>query len=135
MKQSNRTNIDMPTTIHDARIGLNYTLHGDYYFPDLQLSATDKTSFGHFGRMRLNYLQEHRPGLYTRLILSCKLYGHLAEFDQTSQQRMEQIIFWMAQAEGVDERLKATDQMSWVGRMNNIRQRAEEIILAELIYG
>ena len=135
MKQNNKTNIDLSTNIYDARNGLNYTLHGDFYFPDLQLSSTDKTPLGHYGRMRLNYLREYRPGLYTRLILSGKLYEHLAEIDQTSRQRMECIILQMFQAEGVDEKLKAKDQMTWVGRMNNIRQRAEEIILAELIYG
>ena len=85
--------------------------------------------------MRLNYLREHRPSLYTRLILSGKLYEHLSEIDQTSRRRMEQIISQMAQAEGIDEKLKAKNQIAWVGRMNNIRQRAEEIILAELIYG
>ena len=85
--------------------------------------------------MRLNYLQEHRPGLYTRLILSGKLYEHLTEIDQTSRRRIEQIISRMAWADGADEKLKAMDQMSWVGRMNNIRRRAEEIILQELIYG
>lgn len=83
--------------------------------------------------MRLNYLREHRPGLYTRLILSGKLYEHLAEIDQISRRRMEQIISQMAQTEGVDKILKAKDQMAWVGRMNNIRQRAEEMILTELI--
>ena len=121
--------------IHDQKNGLTYTLCGDYYFPDINLSDTDKTPLGHYGRMRLNYLQEHRPGLYTRLILSGKLYEHLAEINQTSRHRMEQIIPRLAQAEGVDEKLKVQDQMSWVGRMNNIRRRAEEIILQELIYG
>ena len=125
----------MNKQIYDQKNGLTYTLCGDYYFPDLNLSDTDKTPLGHYGRMRLNYLREHRPGLYTCLILSGKLYKHLAEIDQTSRQRMEQIIPRMARAEGVDEKLKAKDQMTWVGRMNNIRQRAEEIILAELIYG
>ena len=115
--------------------GIHYTLHGDYHFPDLELPEVPRQTIGHYGRMRLNYLQEHRPGLYTRLILSGTLYEHLAEIDQTSRRRMEQIILWMVQAEGVDERLKAKDQMAWVGRMNNIRQRAEEIILQELIYG
>ena len=119
--------------IHDQKNGLTYTLHSDYYLPILNLTDADKTPLGHYGRMRLNYLREHRPGLYTRLILSGKLYKHLAEIDQTSRQRMEQIIPRMARAEGVDEKLKAKDQMTWVGRMNNIRQRAE--ILAELIYG
>ncbi len=125
----------MNKQIHDQKNGLTYTLCDDYYFPDLNLSDTDKTPLGHYGRMRLNYLREHRPGLYTRLILSGKLYKHLAEIDRVGWQRMEQIISRMIQAEGVDEKLKAKDQIAWVGRMNNIRQRAEETILAELIYG
>ena len=115
--------------------GIHYTLHGDYYFPDLELSEVHRQAIGHYGRMRLNYLREYRPGLYTRLILSGKLYEHLAEIDQTSRQRIEQIISQMARAEGVDEKLKATDQMAWIGRMNNIRRQADEIILTELIYG
>ena len=135
MKRNINTNVELPNTIHDAMNGLNYTLQEDYYFPDLQLSATGKTPLGHYGRMRMNYLRKHRPGLYTRLLLSGKLYEHLAEIDQTSRQRMEQIIPHMVQAEGVDEKLKAKDQMAWVGRMNSIRQRAEETILQELIYG
>ena len=115
--------------------GIHYTLHGDYYFPNLELPEIPCQTIGHYSRMRLNYLQEHRPGLYTRLILSGKLYEHLTEIDQTSRRRIEQIISRMAWADGADEKLKAKDQMSWVGRMNNIRRRAEEIILQELIYG
>lgn len=115
--------------------GIHYALHGDYYFPDLGLPEVPRQAIGHYGWMRLNYLQEHRPGLYTHLILSGTLYEHLAEIDQTSRRQMEQIISQMALIEGVDEILKAKDQMVWVGRMNNIRQCAEEIILAELIYG
>ena len=115
--------------------GIYYTLHGDYYFPNLELPEIPCQTIGHYSRMRLNYLQEHRPGLYTRLILSGKLYEHLTEIDQTSRRRIEQIISRMAWADGADEKLKAKDQMSWVGRMNNIRRRAEEIILQELIYG
>lgn len=114
---------------------IHYTLHGDYYFPNLELPEIPCQTIGHYSRMRLNYLQEHRPGLYTRLILSGKLYEHLAEIDQTSRRRMEQIISQIAQTEGVDEELKAKDQLAWIGRMNSIRQRADEIILAELIYG
>ena len=125
----------MNKQIHDQKNGLTYTLCGDYYLPDINLSDADKTPLGHYGRMRLNYLQEYRPGLYTRLILSGKLYEHLEEIDQTSRQRLEQIIPRLAQAEGVDEKLKVQDQMSWVGRMSNIRRRTEEIILQELIYG
>ena len=125
----------MNKQIHDQKNGLTYTLCGDCYLPDLNLSDTDKTPLGHYGRMRLNYLREHRPGLYTRLILSGKLYTHLAEIDRASRHRMEQIIPRMVQAESIDEKLKSKDQMAWIGRMNNIRQRADEIILAELIYG
>ena len=120
--------------IYDSNNGLTYTRRGDYYSPDLDLSDADQSPLGRYGRMRLNYLREHRPGLYTRLILSGKLYEHLAEIDRVSRQRMEQIVPRMAQAEGVDERLKATDQVSWVGRMNNIRQRAEESVLWELVF-
>ena len=115
--------------------GIHYTLHRDYYFPDLELPGVPPRAIGHYGRMRLNYLREHRPSLYTRLILSGKLYEHLAEIDQTSRHRIEQIISQMAQTESIDERLKAKDQMAWIVRMNNIRQRANEIILVELIYG
>ena len=115
--------------------GIHYTLHGDYYFPNLELPEVPLQAIGHYGRMRLNYLREYRPGQYTRLILSGKLYEHLAEIDQTSRRRIEQIIPGLAQTEGVDEMLKAKNQMAWIGRMNNIRQCAEEIILAELIYG
>ena len=125
----------MNKQIHDQKNGLTYMLCGDCYLPDLNLSDADKTPLGHYGRMRLNYLQEYRPGLYTRLILSGKLYEHLTEIDRNSRQRMEQIIPQIAQAEGIDENLKAMNQIAWVGRMNNIQQRAEEIILAELIYG
>lgn len=114
--------------------GIHYALHGDYYFPDLGLPKVPRQAIGHYGWMRLNYLREQRPGLYTRLILSGKLYTHLAEIDRASRHRMEQIIPRMVQAEGIDEKLKAKDQMAWVVRINNISQRAEEIILQELIY-
>ena len=89
--------------------GIHYTLHGDYYFPDLELPDVPLQAIGHYGRIRLNYLQEHRPGLYTRLILSGKLYEHLAEIDQTSRWRMEQFIPQIVQTEGVNEELKAKD--------------------------
>ena len=115
--------------------GIHYTLHGDYYFPDLELSETPNQAIGHYGRMRKPYLEEHRPGLYTRLILSGKLYEHLAETDQVCLDRMERMIARMADAEGINEDLKASNQLALVGRINSIRQRAEEMILQELIYG
>ncbi len=113
--------------------GIHYTLHGDYYFPDI--SATDShTAIGHYGRMRKAYLEKHHPGLYERLLLSDKLYEHLAEIDTCCSDRMDRIVCQMADAEGINEELKARNQLAWVRRMNNIRQRAEEIILNELIY-
>ena len=113
--------------------GIHYTLHGDYYFPDLVGPEEDRP-IGKWGRMHLNYLKEHRPGLYSRLILSGKLYHHLAELNDLAQARLEVVIRQMHSSEGVDESMKAQDQMLWVGRMNNIRQRAEEIVIAELVF-
>lgn len=113
--------------------GIHYTLHGDYYFPDI--SASDShTAIGHYGRMRKAYLEEHLPGLYTRLILSGKLYEHLAETDQVCRARMKRMIAQLAEAEGINEQLKVSDQLGWISRMNSIRSQAEEIVLQEIIY-
>ena len=114
--------------------GIHYTLHGDYYFPDLDLPDSPQQTIGRYGRMRKAYLEEHRPGLYERLLLSGKLYDHLAETDQVCQDRMERMIAQMAEAEGINEKLKASDQLGWISRINNIHQRAEEIILDELVF-
>lgn len=114
--------------------GIHYTLHGDYYFPDLDLPEKASAPLGRYGRMRQVYLEEHRPGLYERLLLSGRLYEHLAEIDTCCTDRMDRIVSQMADAEGITEDLKAKDQMAWVGRMNSIRQQAEEMILQELIY-
>ena len=114
--------------------GIHYTLHGDYYLPDLGLPEKSSAPLGRYGRMRKAYLEEHRPGLYERLLLSGRLYEHLAEIDTCCAERMDRMVRRMADAEGITESLKAKDQMSWVGRMNNIRQQAEEMILQELIY-
>ena len=120
--------------IMDDKNGLSYTLRGDYYFPDLTAPETDQKPIGRYGRMRLHYLREHCPGLYTRLILSGKLYEHLAEIDETSRERMDRMIPQMAQAAVINEALKARDPMAWVGQMNALKQQAEELIYAELIY-
>ncbi len=84
--------------------------------------------------MRKAYLEEHRPGLYTRLILSGKLYEHLAEIDACCADRMDRMIRQMAETEGINEKLKASDQFGWISRMNSIRHRVEEILLDELIF-
>ncbi len=84
--------------------------------------------------MHDRYLEEHRPGLYERLLLSGRLYEHLAEIDTCCAERMDRMIRRMADAEGITEDLKARNQIAWVGRMNSIRQRAEEIVLEEIVY-
>lgn len=114
-------------------MNINYIRCGDYLIPDFAI-ALETESLGKYGRMRHTYLREHRPDLYQNLLLSGQLRAHLLEIDQTCRERMERIISRMAEAEGVNERLKASDQLTWVSRMNNIRQRAEETVLNELVF-
>lgn len=115
---------------------LTYTKNGDYLIPDLTLSETpeDTRPLGKYGRLRRSYLQEHRPGLYSRLVLLEKLFPHLREIDETANRRLEQMMPELMQQAGVTEELKARDQMKWVGLMNNLKAQAEEIILSELVY-
>ena len=116
-------------------MGGTYRQEGDYLLPNLSLPPdTPEYQTGKYGRMRKRYLKEHRRALYTSLLLSGKLDQHLAEIDQTCDERIERIIADMANAEGMTEALKAADQMGWIGRMNSIRNRAEEMILSELVY-
>lgn len=124
----------MKEFIIDEKTSLAHTLVGDYYIPNITLPEPDKRPIGMWGRKRLAYLKEHRPALYNRLVLRCKLHSHLADVNEQATDRMERLIEQMAKAEGVNERLKIKDQMLWVARMNNIRNRAEEIIHVELIY-
>ena len=113
---------------------LTYTRCGDYYIPDLKLSEQPEAPIGKYGRMRQRYLKEHRPGLYSSLILSEKLYPHLLEIDRAARERMDAMLPRMMEAAGVTEELKARDQLAWVGAMNSILSRAEEIILSEMIF-
>ena len=111
---------------------LNYVKTGDYSIPNLKLSETPE--IGKYGRMRRNYLKEHRPVLYNRLLLSEKLYPHLAEIDQTSKRRLGQLMDELVRSSGADETMKATDPMRWTGVMNTLKSQAEETILSELVY-
>ena len=111
---------------------LTYTKNGDYLIPDLKLEETKP--LGRYGRMRRDYLKEHRPVLFNAMMVSGKLYPHLNEIEQTMNRRLEQMMPEMMQAAGVTEELKARDQMEWVRRMNAIRDSAEEVIRKELIY-
>ena len=114
--------------------GGTYMQVGDYYIPDLKDEEPGHYSIGKYGRMRRRYLQAHRPILFSELTLSGKLYQHLAETDHACKERVELIIWQMKGREGVTEALKAVDQIEWVRRMNSIYNRAEEIVLSELVY-
>ncbi len=113
---------------------LTYRRCGDYLLPDLGLTEKEQQPLGKYGRIRLNYLKEHRPGLFSSLLLSGKLMEHLHEIDATCNARLELLIPQMQTAEGVTEKLKATNQLEWVRHMNDIRHQAEEALLDELIY-
>lgn len=113
---------------------LTYTKKGDYLIPDLTLNEQMEQPLGKYGRMRKNYLKEHRPVLWNSLLLSEKLYPHLLEIDQTAQSRLAQMMPELAKAAGVTEALKASDPMKWAGLMNNCKVQAEEIIRSELIF-
>ena len=113
---------------------IQYLESGDYYLPNLVLEDTEVQPIGKYGRMRKRYLKEHRPVLYTNMLVTGKLDRHLAEIDMACEEQMQLLIKQMAQRNGVTEALKATDQMEWVRRMNSIRSRAEETVLSELVY-
>lgn len=113
---------------------ITYIKCGDYYIPDLVLPREEKRPIGKYGRMRRRYLKNHRPVVYSNLLLSGKLEQHLFEIDQSCTERLELIMKQMAEREGVTETLKAKDQMAWVVQMNSIQNRAEEIVLSELVF-
>lgn len=115
-------------------MGGTYRQVGECFIPNLVLTDDGDYQIGKYGRMRRSYLNEHRPVLYANLLTSGTLHRHLAEIDQACNERMEIIVPAMAKQEGVTEALKAADQMEWVCRMNSIRNRAEEIVLHELVY-
>ena len=126
---------EMKKHIYEETNGLWYELIGDYYIPILTLSSEEQRPIGKWGRMHRDYLKEHRPILYNDLILSGQLWTYLADLNEQAQERLSLIIEQMKETEGVTEDMKQHNQMAWVGAMNNIRNRAEEIILRELIYG
>ena len=114
--------------------GGTYTQVGDYLLPNLIIDEDEQQFIGKYGWMRKRYLKENRPILFSNLLLSGKLDQHLTEIDRACVERMDLLTRQMAPQEGVTESLKATDQMEWVRRMNNIQNRAEEIVLNELVY-
>ena len=116
-------------------MGGTYRREGDYLLPNLSLPPdAEDYQIGKYGRLRQRYLKEHRRALYSSLLLEGSLMKHLAEIDRSCNDRLEIIETAMMKQEGVTEALKASDQMEWVRRRNSIRNRAEEVILTELVY-
>ena len=124
----------MEKYIYNEQNGLWYELQGDYYIPCLVLDEEDTQPIGMWGRKHLQYIKEHRRALFTTLLISGKLNSHLAKIDTRAKELFDRLVKQLAEKEGITEQLKAQDQMAWVGAMNNIRNRAEELILTELIY-
>ena len=124
----------MTKTIFEE-MGGTYTQVGDYLLPDLKLPQEEQQPIGVWGQRHRRYLQEHRRATYATLFTGGKLNSYLADIDRQAEEMFVQLVKQMAAMEGVTEQLKADDQMEWVGRMNNIRNRAMEIVNCELIYG
>ena len=118
----------------NQQTGISYTLHGDYYIPNLIAPQKPEYPIGIWGQRRLEYLKNHRRILYVNLLTSGELYAHLHEIDIEAYELWDNLIWQMAKSQGVTEQLKAENQMLWVGRMNNIRACVEEIIKKEFIY-
>ena len=113
---------------------ITYTHQGDYLLPDLKLPEQPKVEIGIWGKRHLKYIEHYRPILYTNLLTSCKLTAYLADIDEQAEEMFFRLVEQLAEKEGVTEQLKADNQMLWVQRMNNIRNRAKEIVNYELIY-
>ena len=126
---------EMKKHIYDETNGLWYELIGDYYIPVLTLSSDEQRPIGKWGRMHRDYLEQHHPIRFNDLVLSGQLWTYLADLNEQAHERLSLIVEQMKASEGVTEELKAADQMAWVGTMNSIHNRAEEIILREMIYG
>ena len=122
----------MEKFIHDKTNGLDYELMGDYYLPCLK--APESPKVGRFGLMYLDYLRNHKKVTYSGLLISGKLNEHIESVDRQAEEMFSQLVEQMKQAEGITEQLKATNQMEWVGMMNNIRNRAEEIVKSEVLF-
>ena len=124
----------MEKYIYDEKIGLWYELQGDYYIPCLKLPDEEQRPIGIWGQRHLRYLRQHRKALYTELQITGKLNGYLADLNERAEDMFFELVKQMAAQENVTEQLKAQNQMLWVQRMNNIRDRAMEMVNNDLIY-
>ena len=124
----------MEKYIYDEKNGLWFELQGDYYLPCLKLPEGEQQPVGLWGQRHLRYIKEHKRAFYTNLLTSCKLNSYLADIDRQAEEIFSRLVKQLAEKENVTGKFKAENQMEWVGRMNNIRNRATEIVNADLIY-
>lgn len=124
----------MDKYIFDESNGLWYERQGDYYIPCLTLPAEEEQPIGLWGQRHLRYIKEYRKARYTSLLLSGRLNSYLADIDQQAQEMLDTTIEQIARVQGITEALKATDQMAWVGKMNNVRASVMEMVDKEIIY-
>ena len=125
----------MEKHIIDEKTGINYTLQGDYYIPDFTLPPeTDNRPIGVWGRRHRDYLKNHRKAIYSIMLMDNTLHSYLADMNEQADDMFLRLVKDIAKAEGITKNLKAENQMEWVGRMNNIYNRAMEIVNSELIY-
>ena len=124
----------MDRYIFDEKNGIWYELQGDYYLPCLKLSEKEQQPIGIWAQRHRRYLRNYRKSVYANLLTSGKLNGYLADIDREAEKMFSRLVDQMAEAEGVTEKLKANDMITWVGKMNSIRDRATEIVNAELIF-
>ena len=124
----------MEKIIYDEKNGLWYELQGDYYIPCLKLPKEEQLPIGVWGQRHLQYIKQNRKVLYFNLLTSGKLNGYLSDLGEQAEEMFSRLVKQMAEREGVTEQLKANNQIEWVARMNNIRNRATEIVNHDIIY-
>ena len=127
-------NNELPKTKIDERTGIEYHLEGDYYIPNLAMPKQERITLNKYGRMRLNYLKEHKKADYTIMLMNGTLNTHLKEIQETADSRVQKIISQLKAQSDLTEDMKNTDILYWVGTMNSIKSQAEEIVFSELIY-
>ena len=128
-------NVELKDKFIDEKTKIEYVRVGDYYIPNLTLPKPRRTgNIGKYGRLKLSYMKKHNIPEYTEMLLNNELNSYLLDVDYTCKNKIETLIKQMAESENVTEELKANNQLEWVGKMNSIKQSAEEIVLNELIY-
>lgn len=127
-------NVELKDRFIDEKTGIEHIRTGDYYLPNLVLAEQKKIILNKYGRLRLEYLKKHKKAEYTILFIDNKLTDHLEEIQETVAKRIDEIIKSLKEQSNLTEEMKNTDQLYWVGMMNNFKNQAEEIVLKELIY-